>query len=750
MPLYAHSSPVLPQEQWQELFEHLHGVADMAARFAAPFGGQDWAHAAGLLHDVGKCKPEFQKYLVRTAQGAYRGRSGIDHSTAGAKLADAARTPLKRILAYCLAGHHGGLPDGAGNGGSTLTDRLRKDLPGCVASVLDTQPAIPASLPFTPSRDKRLGFQAAFFTRMVFSCLVDADFLDTEAFMDQGRGDSRQGWADLSELAGRFFPTLEGLVSKARRERDSQVNRIRREVLEQCLQDADLRPGLFSLTVPTGGGKTLSSLAFALRHAEQHGKRRIIYVIPYMSIIEQNAAVFRDFLDPDARGDAVLEHHSSFDFKKGQEDEEEDPAAARAKLASENWDAPVIATTAVQFFESLFAARTSRCRKLHNIANSVVILDEAQMLPRELLLPCLEAIRELALNYKTTIVLCTATQPAIKVRDDFKAGLEKVHEIIRDPAGLHEALRRVRVERLGTLTDEELADRLAGHEQALCIVNTRGHARRLYERLKDKLKNADGLFHLSANMCPEHRSRKIEEIKAALKENRPCRVVSTQLVEAGVDVDFPVVYRAAAGIDSIAQAAGRCDREGRLTAESGRPGGQVFVFTPEDGVPPGHFRITADKGAEVQSLHPDPLAPEAVEHYFRLLFWQAGPDLDKKRILDLLSETAQRGDFPFRKIAELFQLIADGQQPVIVPQDKEAERLADSLAYAEHAGGILRRLQRHTVQVHPRVLAGLLAGGAVEMVAERYAVLRNKDIYKPDLGLCPEDPAYRDIESTMF
>jgi len=754
MLLYAHSSDVLPREQWHGLREHLQAVADMAAHFAAPFGGQEWALWAGLLHDVGKCQPKFQKYLVRTALDAFRGRSGVDHSTSGALLANQAASPLKRLLAYCIAGHHAGLPDGTGEGQSTLTNRLQRPLPECAASLFDTLPAVPDQLPLALDK-RRFGFQVSFFTRMIFSCLVDADFLDTEKVMDQGRSASRQGWADLPELADRFFPRLEAMVQEARLKRDSEVNRIRREVLEQCLSAAELRPGLFSLTVPTGGGKTLSSLAFALRHAERHGKRRVIYVIPYMSIIEQNADVFRAFLDPDKRGDAVLEHHSSFDFEKGRpngggrEDEDEDQATARAKRAAENWDAPVVVTTAVQFLESLFAARTSRCRKLHNIANSMVILDEAQMLPRDLLLPCLEAIRELALNYKTTMVLCTATQPAIKVRDDFEAGLENVHEIIHDPASLHQALRRVRVEQLGTLTDEELAERLVGHEQALCIVNTRGHARRLYERLKDNLKNADGLFHLSANMCPEHRSRIIKEIKTTLGEGRPCRVVSTQLVEAGVDVDFPVVYRAATGIDSIAQAAGRCDREGRLTAELGAPGGVVYVFTPEGGVPPGHFRITADKGAEVQSLYPDPLAPEAVEHYFRLLFWQAGSDLDKKHILDLLSETAQRGDFPFRKVAELFQLIVDGQQPVIVPQDDEAERLADSLAYAEHAGGILRRLQRHTVQVPPRVLAGLIAGGAVEMVADRYAVLRNKDIYKPDLGLCPEDPAYREILSNM-
>jgi len=372
------------------------------------------------------------------------------------------------------------------------------------------------------------------------------------------------------------------------------------------------------------------------------------------------------------------------------------------------------------------------------------------MLPRDLLLPCLEALRELALNYGATIVLCTATQPALEKRDEFP-GFEPgaVREMVHDPVVLHRALRRVRIDQAGTLADEELVERLAVEVQALCIVNTRGDARRLFEKLKTRV-CSDGVFHLSANMCPEHRSRKIREIKTALSAGLACRVVSTQLVEAGVDLDFPVVYRAAAGLDSIAQAAGRCDREGRLTSKLGSPGGKVFVFTPETGVPPGQFRLTADKGAEVMGLHPDPLSPEAVEHYFRLLFWQAGPDLDREHILALLSATAKRGDFPFREVAERFRIIKDGQQAVIVPQDKEATRLADSLGFAEHAGGILRRLQRHTVQVHPRVLSSLIAGGAVEIVAEKYVVLRNTDIYRDDLGLCPDDPTFREVENLIL
>lgn len=745
---YAHSRSNPDRSDWQKLDEHLQSVALLAEGFASVFGAGQWGRMAGLLHDIGKFQPAFQGYLVRTACQDFHGNSGVDHSTPGAKLA-AGASLLGRLLAYCIAGHHGGLPDGDGNSMSTLKARLQKDMPASIPDSPHSAAGFPESLPFTPSPE-RFGFQISFFTRMIFSCLVDADFLDTEEFMDSGRAAGRQGWAPLSELSGRFFPTLEAMSEQARIERDSDVNRIRREVLRQCLQAAELSPGLFSLTVPTGGSKTLSSLAFGLRHAQRHGKRRLIYVIPYMSVIEQNADVFRRFLDPDGLGDAVLEHHSSFDFEKSREDATEDATTARTKLAAENWDASVIATTAVQFFESLFASRTSKCRKLHNISGSVVILDEAQMLPRDLLLPCLEALRELALNYGATIVLCTATQPALEKRDGFP-GLEPgaVREMVHDPVALHHALRRVRIEQAGTLTDEELVERLAVEVQALCIVNTRGDARRLFEKLRTRVRS-DGVFHLSANMCPEHRTRKISDIKAALSAGQACRVVSTQLVEAGVDLDFPVVFRASAGLDSIAQAAGRCDREGRLTSRLGSPGGKVFIFTPETGVPPGHFRLVADKGAEVMGLHPDPLSPEAVEHYFRLLFWQAGPDLDREHILALLSETARRGDFPFREVAERFRIIKDGQQAIIVPQDEEATRLADSLGFAEHAGGILRRLQRHTVQVHPRVLSSLIAGGAVEIVAEKYAVLRNTDIYRDDLGLCPYDPTFREVENLIL
>jgi CRISPR-associated endonuclease/helicase Cas3 len=633
-------------------------------------------------------------------------------------------------------GHHAGLPDGRGVG-PTLERRLEKELPECAADMIQAMGTeLPNEFPFQIN-EQRFGFQLSFLIRMLFSCLVDADRLDTEAFMNPESARLREQKPGMANLASRFFPALETLVSGSP---DSRVNRLRRKVLDECMRAADLESGLFSLTVPTGGGKTLSSLAFALHHARRHGLKRIVYVMPYTSIIEQNAAVFRTFLGDDA----VLEHHSSFDFDAGEEGE--NPNLEWAKLAAENWDAPLIATTAVQFFESLFSSKPGKCRKLHNLACSVVVLDEAQMLPRHLLLACLEALRELTASYGTSVVLCTATQPALSKREDFVQGLEGVREIVSEPHQLHAELKRTQVEHLGELSDANLAEQLTEQEQVLCITNTRGHARNLYEILKD---GTGSVYHLSASMCPVHRREKLDEIREALHRGEPCRVVSTQLVEAGVDVDFPVVYRAATGIDSVAQAAGRCDREGRLTEEIGDAAGRVYVFYPEQGLPPGHFRLTALTSEEVLRHFEDPLDPEAVEMYFRHLFWRAGSELDKNNILYWLEEDATRGNLPFRTVDSLFRMIEEEKESIVVPLDNHAEEMVNSLHYVTYPGGLLRRLQPYTVQIHARWLHHLEAGGAVEYVRDRIPVLRNMDIYSSKLGLCPEDPAFRDAESLI-
>lgn len=445
---------------------------------------------------------------------------------------------------------------------------------------------------------------------MLFSCLVDADYLDTEAFFDRaGNGRLRRSGElpSLAALRDRLDAKLAGFRV------DKPVNERRAEILQTVRQHATLPPQIFSLTVPTGGGKTLASMAFALDHAIAHGLRRVIYVIPFTSIVEQTAAVFRDAFG-DLGDAAVLEHHSAFADDKTTKPE----AREKLKLAMENWDAPVVVTTAVQFFESLFADRPSRCRKLHNIAGSVVIFDEAQTLPLPVLRPCVAALDELARNYRTSVVLCTATQPALKA-PDLKGGFASVCELAPDPKRLADQLKRVRIRHIGTAGDELLAQMIAERPQVLCIVNNRRHARVLFEAIADR----PGARHLSTLMCAKHRSKVLAEVRQALKEGEPCRLVATSLIEAGVDVDFPTVLRAEAGLDSIAQAAGRCNREGsRPLADS-----EVLIFASDDQwVPPPELQQFAAAAREILRHHGDDLlAPEAIDGYFRLLYWQKGP-----------------------------------------------------------------------------------------------------------------------------
>lgn len=724
---YAHTKEGRPPSEWQLLEEHLANVAKMAQSFAAAFGAGQWGYMAGLWHDLGKYSTEFQQRL-----GAAEGNDAhietkagrVDHSTAGAQHAVSVSNDKGKLLAYAVAGHHAGLLDGKSND-SCLAKRLVKKIPdysSCPPEILAA--AAPDNLPFLPD-PKRFGFQLAFFVRMLFSGLVDADFLDTEAFMDSEKSSWRAGFPALLELNKRLTVAIEKITTDVP---ERTINKHRADILKHCLDAAENRQGLFSLTVPTGGGKTLSSLAFAMKHALKHNLKRIIYVIPYTSIIEQNAAVFREILGQDA----VLEHHSSFEPK------EEDH---RSRLASENWDAPLIVSTNVQFFESLYRCRPSKCRRIHNIAESVVILDEAQMLPVPLLKPCMEVLRELSSVYRTTIVLCTATQPALSIREDFKDGLDGVQEIIPDPAKLYTVFKRVHTRFLQEISDDELCEKLRTYKQVLCIVSTRKHARLVFEKIRDQ----GGCYHLSALMCPAHRTKKFEEIRQALTRGFPCRVVSTQLVEAGVDIDFPVVFRSAAGIDSVAQAAGRCNREGKLPE-----GGQVYVFVPEAGLPPGYFRQTAETAEAVMRRHEDPLSLQAIEEYFRSLYWLKGEGLDEYCILDDLAEGKKSGDFPFNAVDKKFKIIKDGMEPIIIPWNKDAEKIVQGLRYAEYSAGLARKAQRFTIQAPPRVLSALEHAGSVERLHEQYCVLINMDLYRDDLGLCPENPAFHEVESLIL
>ena len=657
------------------------------------------------------------------------------------------------MLAFAIAGHHAGLADGvSGTEPRALAERLQARIPE-VAPIWQEELGLPAleTLPVKPRDREMAGFCAAFATRMIFSALVDADFLDTEAWYAgrDGRPVRRGHHPPLPELLERLDAYLNVLMSNAG---GTEVNRLRREVLAHARAKAGEAPGLFTFTVPTGGGKTLSSLAFALEHAVRHGLARVIYVIPYTSIIEQTARVFREALragsgDP---ADFIVEHHSAFEEDSVRNREARD----KLRLAMENWDAPIVVTTAVQFFESLFANKPSRCRKLHNVTNSVVILDEAQTLPLGLLRPCVGAIDELVRNWRTSVVLCTATQPALSETDGFVGGLKGLREIAPEPADLHRRLQRTRIYRTGKVTDAELAERLCAAPQSLCIVNTRRHARELFEAVRQDM----GGLHLSTFMCARHRGEVLQTVRRRLAEGDVVRLIATSLIEAGVDVDFPTVWRAEAGLESIVQAAGRCNREGRAAQ------GDVFVFEPADSEgrkPPGDVVKRADAARRVMRHHDDPATPEAVRSYFQEVYWVEGAGLDRKDILAAFRERAHSFDFPFATVARDFRMIETGMVPLIVPyrsadgDDGTADRWLRELEYVERPGRAARGLQPYTVQVPPQVRRKLLDARAARFIreeafGEQFALLENPDLYRQDIGLTWEDPSFRAAEGLIF
>ena len=716
--------------EWHEhhLDEHLRGVAVIAADFANHFASSDWANIAGLWHDLGKYSTEFQRYIKTVsgyeAEAHIEGAPGrVDHSTAGAIHAVRLFGAHGRILAYLIAGHHAGLPDwhSAETGGKALSIRLGAEQ----NHLLDRIPAqaIPQEILTQPKPATKLCGGAEglhLWLRMLFSCLVDADFLDTEKFMNDAQAAARSGYRDMADLMDRFDKHMAALAANAD---NTPVNAIRADILHQCREKAALAPGLFSLTVPTGGGKTLSGMAFALRHVIQHKKQRIIYVIPYTSIIEQTAGIFRDIF-----GDNVVEHHANLDPDK------ED---ARSRLATENWDAPIIVTTNVQFFESLFAARTSRCRKLHNIVNSVVVLDEAQLLPPEFLQPIADVMNQLASHYGVTFVLSTATQPAL---GSFRSpdgqifrGLNNVREIMDDPDALYQALQRVEVNvpsDLQTPRDwESVATELIQHPSVLCIVSRRDDARELHRLMIAKEDSKDTL-HLSALMCGEHRSKVIADIKARLKRNEPVRVISTQLVEAGVDVDFPVVYRALAGLDSIAQAAGRCNREGKQDGL-----GRVVVFVPPKPAPPGLLRLAAQISVSLLSGNEsNVLGRDLAKQFFEHLYVRA-PSLDRHGIHDLLTRDARDCQIQFRTTAEKFRLIDDTAYQTFLVRYGDNDALLGKLEKEGPQRWLMRKLQRYSVNLPKYLFAQLEKQGDVrEIWSGIYAQVGDK-LYDKSLGV---------------
>jgi len=605
MEYYAHSPGDGAGGGWHRLEDHLQATAQRAAEFASAFGSADWGRLAGLLHDLGKYQETFQERV--------RGASErVDHAGAGAAMGVSRDARLGMPLAFVIAGHHGGLPNFSlwETGAPTpLKERIAAgqkalaSIRGVVPSPIASHP-IPSLLAFLQPADRADQCPAkrrmAFWIRFLFSALVDADFLDTEDFYHPSmREAATAGYDDIASLRerlDRYMAAAFGAVDP------TDVNAVRQAVLDACRRAAEKPPGVFTLTVPTGGGKTLSGMAFALGHAERHGMRRVIYVAPFTSIIEQNAEAYRKALG----AGNVIEHHSNL---------EPEQETDRNRLASENWDAPIIVTTAVQFFESLFASKPSRCRKLHNVARSVIVLDEAQKVPIRYLSVILEALKELAAHYGCTVVLATATQPALGKRDSLPEGFESAEEIV---------------------------------PEVLVVVHRRQDARDLARLLPE-----EGRFHLSALMCAAHRRDVLDRVRETLEAEAPCRLVSTQVVEAGVDIDFPVLYRALAGLDSVVQAAGRCNREGRLDE------GRVTTLR--------HGLSVTETMLRQTGVTLDPTDPGVFEDYFRRLYLCKDQDAERLR--------ADLAGFNFATAARKFRIIEDRfARPVVVPYGEAMDR----------------------------------------------------------------------------
>ena len=721
----------------QLLLDHLMGVAELAERFAAAFGEAALGRLLGLYHDIGKYSQEFQAYIRADEEKKKRLRGSIDHSTAGTqeivKLGQGTgrgkssrlSKGMAQVMAFCIAGHHGGIPNQgtqANVGGEgTLWGRLkRRNLPDYRAC---QEANLAAILPASRLLEEvaRAPFSTMLYTRMLFSCLVDADFLDTEKFMSAGSVE-REGFASMETLFARFEASVEDKFFRPKTEEERQrlkqpINKKRMALLaESIAMGKEAAGNFYRLTIPTGGGKTISSLAFALHYARHAKKKRkrIIYVIPYTSIIEQNAAVFRDLLGPDS----VVEHHQNVDY-----DDVQDMDMNRKRLATENWDAPVIVTTNVQFFESLFSNRPSKCRKLHNLAESIVIFDEAQMIPLDYLRPSLAAIEALVRHYDCTAVLCTATQPPLG--QFFPADLQPI-EIC--PALMENAdfFRRTTIRLCEeAMTEERLAAELAAQERVLCIVNVKKTAQRIFDLLGEQ----EGTYHLSTNLYPVHREQVLEEIRERLKDGKPCRVISTSLVEAGVDLDFPCVLREINGLDSIVQAAGRCNREGRRTAEES----VVHVFSLEK------LARNAQLSAEItknvaRSFAEDLASPEAIHRYFEELYDLSGKNrLDKKGVL------GQSGKFAFADIADDVRLIEDRTKPIFIPQSEEGQALLARLERGERSRALMRKVGRYIVTAYTGYdeapFDRLAAQGKIRMLDENLAVLVDMSAYDAQRGL---------------
>jgi CRISPR-associated endonuclease/helicase Cas3 len=686
----AHT-PSKDTNDWHKLKHHLDDVANLAQRFADKLSAGKLGYYAGLWHDLGKYNPDFQKYLDNCHSGTGSYIKKVPHAIHGAKLA----WDLYKLtpLALLIYGHHAGLPEKATLDSKFADPKHEEDYKIACANAEKELGKLQIDEDFNPLVRSLLtdSYSYDLLTRLLFSCLVDADYLDTEEHFKPEQTIQRQQLVDLTDLWTKLKIDREKVIQAAE---VSSVNQVRREVYEACTDAAQLPAGVFRLAVPTGGGKTLSGLSFALKHALIHGLDRVIIAVPYTSIIEQTVNVYRDILGENA----VLEHHSAANTEQFYSDDQEETnddarqQYAKARLATQNWDAPLIVTTTVQLFESLFANRPSKCRKLHNIVNSVIILDEVQTLPVGLLSPILSVLRELCDRYQVTVVLCTATQPAFTGDTGYLKGLKNVRDIINPDLAIQHFhnLQRVNYELhlQGWLWSELIDDLIAHqHHQALIVLNTRKDTLAVLDVLNSHSDDFDR-ENISTLLCGKHRREVLATVKARLKNNLPCILVSTQVVEAGVDLDFPAVYRAVGPLDRIVQAAGRCNREGKLGL------GRVVIFQPAEGkVPQGEYQTAVDETIillkrENLDLHD----PSIFEEYFQRLYTSC---TDIHKIQDLREK--KRLDFP--EVAKKFRLIRDDTTSVIIEYDDKVRKRLRELNYRDINAGDYRFLQPYMVSL---------------------------------------------------
>ena len=711
-------------ERVQSLTDHLDGTMRLAEGFGAGMGLGAEAGLLGKIHDEGKDTAAFQDYIHG------RKHRRVDHSTAGAKSfwENGHIGWLQLIGGFCVAGHHTGIPDLGSKvdcaGTSTLNGRMKK----CIPSIRHPQRYLIDSTCLDVDHlntfiENRNALDVMILTRMLFSCLVDADFLDTEAFMNN-QPVRKNEFSSLKEIAAMFWSRLEedGYFRPK-----NALNEKRCEILHTCMRKGEGKQGLYSLTVPTGGGKTISSMAFAMKQAMKWHKERIIYVIPYLSIIEQTADVFRALLG----NHAVLESHSQVDYDSLPEEgsEEAGRVAESMKLAAENWDAPVVITTNEQFFESLYANKTSRCRKLHNIANSVIILDEAQMMPVDFLKPCLHVLEQLVHYYGCTVVLCSATQPELGRYLQKNPIQKNPIEIMENVGELFQFFKRVTFDIDGETDYAEIAKKLDECEQVLCIASTKKEAEKIVELLGGEA------MYLSTNLCPAHRREIIREMKTRLRDGNPCRVVSTSIISVGVDIDFPVVYLQYTGLDSLIQGAGRCNREGRQSLQKSR----AHIFWTKESKKSLFMRKEKQVTDMIRKKYnaEEMTEPSAIRTYFENWYQSNEGNLDYREIEKLAQSLS------FAEIGKRFHLIQDSTKSVFIPFDEKARNIKEQLMMGNRSRQLMRAAGAYMINVRYSKAQGqsdfmkLLTQGQIEMFPgdENLAYLVNMEDYDAELGL---------------